>query len=89
MHIRWNIEQSETRRMWKKYNIDAEQSEARNFFEKIKIRALKFIILLLNYTLGPPNLGVRGGPAPPPPDPLVYKWNKIISILHVDPCSVK
>ena len=71
MHIGWNIEQSETRRMWKKYNIDAEQSEAGNFFEKIKIRALKFIILLLNYTLGPPKLyswasksGGQGGPGP-------------------------
>ena len=63
--------------MWKKYNTDAERSEARNFFEKIKIRALKFIILLLNYTLGPPKLyswasksggqgGVRAPGAPPP-----------------------
>ena len=42
--------------MSKKDNIDAEQSEAGNFFEKIKIRPLKFIILLLNYTLGPPKL---------------------------------
>ena len=39
------------------------------FFEKIKIRALKFIGLLLNCTLGPPNLGVRGTQAPA--DPLV------------------
>ena len=59
--------------MWKKYNIHAEWSEVGIFFEKI--RALKFIILIINYTLGPPNctvgppnLGVGGGWAPAPPD---------------------
>ena len=44
------------------------------FLKKYKIRALKFIVLLLNCTLGPPNLGVGGARAPgapPPPDPLV------------------
>ena len=37
-------EQSETRRMWKKNNIHAEQSEAGNFFEKIWNKGLKFIV---------------------------------------------
>ena len=62
--------------MCKKYNIHAEQKEAGNFLEKIKIRALKFIILLLycilgppNCIVGPPNLGVGEGQAPL--DPLV------------------
>ena len=42
-------------------------SEARLkiFLEKYKIRALKFIVLLLNCTLGPPNLGVKWGPRSP------------------------
>ena len=46
------------------------------FFEKIKIRALKFMIFLLkctlwppNCTVGPPNLGV-GGPRPLPSPPI-------------------
>ena len=41
-------------------------SEARLkfFLKKYKIRALKFIVLLLNCALGPPNLGVRGEPGP-------------------------
>ena len=75
MHIRrWNNKQSETRGMCKKYNIYAEWSETGNFFEKIKIRALKLINLLLKCTLGSPNLVVRGaawgrGPAL---DPLVF-----------------
>ena len=49
-------------------------SEARQkiFLKKYKIRALQFIVLLLNCTLGPPNLGVGGGGPPGPPlDPLV------------------
>ena len=44
----------------------AERSEAEIFFKKYKISALKFIVLLLNCTLGPPNLEVGGGPGPPP-----------------------
>ena len=45
MHIRrWNDESSEIRRMWKKYNIFAKQSEAGIFLEKYKIGALKFIV---------------------------------------------
>ena len=44
----------------------AEQSKAENFLKKYKISALKFIILLLNCTLGPTNLGVRGARAPGP-----------------------
>ena len=35
MTYEWNNEQSETRRMGKRNNIHAEQSEAGNFFEKI------------------------------------------------------
>ena len=35
MKYEWNNEQSDTRRMGKKNNIHAEQSEAENFFEKI------------------------------------------------------
>ena len=44
-------------------------SEARLkiFLKKYKIRALKFIVLLLNCTLGPPNLGVGGGSGPQAP----------------------
>ena len=44
MKYEWNNEQSETRRMGKMNNIHAERSEAENFFEKYKIRALKFIV---------------------------------------------
>ena len=44
--------------MWKKYKIRAKQSKAENFLKKYKIRVLKFIVLLLNCTLGPPNLEV-------------------------------
>ena len=35
--------------------------------KKYEIRALKFIVLLLNCTLGPPNLGGQGGPGPQGP----------------------
>ena len=35
MKYEWNNEQSETRRMGKKNNFHAKQSEAENFFEKI------------------------------------------------------
>ena len=51
----------------KKYKIDAEWIEAENFLIKYKIRALKFIVLLLNCTQGPPNLGVGAGPGLGPP----------------------
>ena len=44
MKYEWINEQSETRRRGKKKNIHVEQSEAENFFEKYKIRALKFIV---------------------------------------------
>ena len=40
----WNNEQSETRKMWKKYNIRAEQSKAGHFLEKYEIWALKFFL---------------------------------------------
>ena len=67
MHIRWNNEQSETRRMWKKYNIYAKQSKAQNFFEKIKNKGPKILYFTLklytgppNCTVGSPNLGVGG-----------------------------
>ena len=57
MHIRrWNNEQSETRRMWKKkYNTDAKQSEAGKFFEKIKNKGPKIHYFALKFTVGPPN----------------------------------
>ena len=56
MHIRrWNNEQSETRRMWKKYKIHAEQSEAGKFFEKIKNKGPKIHYFALKFTVGPPN----------------------------------
>ena len=50
-------------------NIRFMPSEVRlkNFSEKYKIRALKFIVYLLNCILGPPNLEVRGGPRLPGP----------------------
>ena len=52
-------------------NIRFMPSEAKLkiFLKKYKIRALKFIALLLNCTLGPPNLGGQGGPRPPGPPP--------------------
>ena len=53
--------------MWNKYKIDAEGSEAEKFSKKYKIRALKLLVMLLNCTLGPPNLKVGRGVAPPPP----------------------
>ena len=37
------------------------------FRKKYKIRDLKFIAMLLNYTLGPPNLRVGGAVPPGPP----------------------
>ena len=46
-------------------------SEVEIFLKKYKIRALKFIVLLLNCTLGPPNLRVGGGGPQGPLDPLV------------------
>ena len=46
--------------MGKKNKIHVEQSEAGIFFEKIYNKALKFIVELLNCTLGPSNLGVKG-----------------------------
>ena len=40
--MRWNDQQSETGRMFKKYNnIYAKRSEAENFFEKFIARDLK------------------------------------------------
>ena len=49
------------------------------FLKKYKIRALKFIVLLLNCTLGPPNLGAGGGPGTPGPPPLdlLVKINRL------------
>ena len=59
------------------------------FFEKIKNKGLKFIILLLNCILGPPNctvelpnLGVGGSG---PLDPLVYFIQKIKKICYILP----
>ena len=50
-----------------------EQSETGMFFyEKFKIRALKFIVELLHCTLGSPNLGLKVVRAPGPLDPLDY-----------------
>ena len=39
--MKWNDQQSETRRVQKKYNIDAERSEAGNFLKKYITWALK------------------------------------------------
>ena len=43
-HEIWNNQQSETRRMCKKYNIHAEQSEAGILLKKYEIGALQFIV---------------------------------------------
>ena len=65
-----------------KCKTDAEQSEARNFFEKIYKKGPKIHCLALKLYTGPPNCitgasksGGQGGPGPPdpPPDPLVGK----------------
>ena len=63
-----------------KCETDAEQSKARNFFEKCKKKGPKIHCLALKLYTGPPNCvtgasksGGQGGPGPPgpPPDPLV------------------
>ena len=70
-----------------KRNIKLMPSEARlKIFLKIyKIRALKFIVMLLNCTLGPPNLRVGGGaraPGPPPGSASAHKL-KIQDLVFV------
>ena len=42
-------------------NIYAEQSKAEIFLESLEIKVLKFISILLNCTVGPPNRGRGGG----------------------------
>ena len=52
MKYEWNNEQSVTRRMGKKSNIDAEQSEAGKFFEKIYNKGPKIHCLALKLYTG-------------------------------------
>ena len=83
MHIRWNIEQSETRRMWKKYNIDAKWSEA-GIFLKNKNKGPKIHYFALKLYTGASKTvqlglqiwgsGAPGPPGPPPGSASVAYW---------------
>ena len=79
----WNNEQSETIRMWKKYQIHAKRSEAENFLKKYIIRALKFIVLILKLYTGASKFGCHGKPGPPAPTPSVPLVKNICQIWAV------
>ena len=78
MHIRWNNEESETRRIWKKYDIHAKQSKAGNSFDKIKNKwpkihyfALKLYTAISKLYSWVSKSGALGGLDPQGPHPWI------------------